>query len=183
MAHLRRLLQSGLLLAMLLFSATMAFGQSSSLSGTVVDPQGNAVAGAIITATNASTSVTRNVTSSKEGTYQIPQLAPGTYRVRAEAKGFAIVALEGVQVLVSAPVTLNITFKQLGAVTETVTIQGGETQINTADATIGNNFNGRQITQLPMEGRNVVSLLAAQPGVTFIGNTNAEGGTMDYRNG
>jgi len=91
--------------------------------------------------------------------------------------------VEEVQVLVSNPITLNLSFKQVGAVTETVTVQGTETPINTSDATIGNNFTAHQISQLPLEGRNVVSLLAAQPGVTFIGNTNAEGGTMDYRNG
>src|SRR5262249_25526330 len=136
-----------------------------------------------ITATNIATGAARTTTSSKEGAYQIPQLSPGAYRVRAEAHGFAAVVLEDVQVLVATPVTLNIGFKQVGAVSETVTIQGGEAQINTSDATLGNNFTSRQIMQLPLEGRNVVSLLASQPGVTFIGMTNASGGTTDYRNG
>jgi hypothetical protein len=183
MAHSRGLLQSGLTLAVLLISAASAFGQSSSLSGTVVDPQGNTVAGATITVTNIGTGVARTVTSSQEGAYQIPQLTPGTYRVRAEGKGFASVLLEDVQVLVSTPITLNISFKQVGAVTETVTVQGGESTINTSDATIGNTFNERQIRQLPLEGRNVVGLLAAQPGVVFIGKTDANGGTTDMRNG
>src|SRR5262247_3562957 len=183
MARLRGLLQSGLTLAVLLISATMAFGQSSSLSGTVVDPQGNAVAGATITATNVATGAARATTSSKEGAYQIPQLAPGTYRVRAEALGFSGVSLGDVQLLVSTPVTLNITFKQVGAVSDTVTVQGGESIINTSDATIGNTFNERQVRQLPLEGRNVVGLLAAQPGVVFIGNTDADGSTTDMRNG
>jgi len=141
MAHLRGLLQSCLMFAVLFIGGIVAFGQSSSLSGTVLDPQGNAVTGATITATNVATGAARTTTSSREGAYQIPQLPPGTYRVRAEAKGFAGIVLEDVQVLVSAPVTLNISFKQVGAVSETVTIQGGETQINTSDATIGNNFN------------------------------------------
>lgn len=183
MVHLRGLAQSGLMLAVLLISAIVAFGQSSSLSGTVIDPQGNAVAGATITVTNVATGAARAATSSKEGAYQIPQLAPGTYRVRAEAQGFSGVTLEDVQLLVSTPVTLNITFKQVGAVSDTVTVQGGESIINTSDATIGNTFNERQVRQLPLEGRNVVGLLAAQPGVVFIGNTDAEGNTTDMRNG
>jgi hypothetical protein len=171
------------MLAVLLISAISAFGQSSSLSGTVLDPQGNAVAGVAITATNVATGGVRATTSSKEGAYQIAQLAPGTYRVRAEAQGFSGVVLEDVQVLVSTPVTLNITFKQVGAVSDTVTVQGGESIINTSDATVGNTFNERQIRQLPLEGRNVVGLLAAQPGVVFIGNTEADGNTTDMRNG
>ena len=163
MTHSRGLLQSSLMLAMLLISATMAFGQSSSLSGTVIDPQGNAVAGATITATNVATGTARAATSSKEGAYQIPQLAPGTYRVRAEGRGFATVILEDVQVLVSTPVTLNINFKQVGAVSETVTVQGGEAVINTTDATIGNTFESRRITELPLNAGNVVGLLSLNP--------------------
>ena len=183
MAHLRGLLQSGLMLAALFIGTVAAFGQSSSLSGTVLDPQGNSVAGATITATNVATGAARSATSSKEGAYQIAQLAPGTYRVRAEAQGFAGIVLEDVPVLVSTPVTLNIAFKQVGAVSDTVTVQGGESIINTSDASVGNTFNERQIRQLPLEGRNVVGLLAAQPGVVFIGNTDAEGNTTDMRNG
>jgi Carboxypeptidase regulatory-like domain len=183
MTRIRGLLQSGLMVAVLLISAISAFGQSSSLSGTILDPQGSAVTGATITATNVATGAARVTTSSKDGAYQIPQLAPGTYRVRAEAQGFSGVVLEDVQVLVSTPVTLNITFKQVGAVSDTVTVQGGESIINTSDATVGNTFNERQIRQLPLEGRNVVGLLAAQPGVVFIGNTEADGNTTDMRNG
>src|SRR5215813_7569637 len=183
MAHLRGLLQSCLMFAVLFIGGIVAFGQSSSLSGTVLDPQGNAVTGATITATNVATGAARTTTSSKEGAYQIPQLPPGTYRVRAEAQGFAGVLLEDIQVLVSTPVTLNITFKQVGAVNDTVTVQGGESILNTSDATVGNTFNERQIRQLPLEGRNIVSLLANQPGVTFIGSTDQQGNTTDYRNG
>ena len=162
---------------------SLAIGQSSSLSGTVYDPQGNAVAGATVTATNHATGAARSATSSKEGGYQIPQLSPGTYKVRAEARGFATIVQENVPVVVSTAVTLNISFKQVGAVSDTVTVQGGESIINTTDATVGNTFNERQISQLPLEARNVVGLLAAQPGVVFIGNTNADGMTTDDRNG
>jgi Carboxypeptidase regulatory-like domain len=178
MVHLRGLLQSGLMFAVLLLGSTMAFGQSSSLSGTVIDPQGNAVAGATITATNVATGTARAATTSKEGAYQIPQLAPGTYRVRAEGSGFASIILEDVQVLVSTPVTLNISFKQLGAVSETVTVQGGEAVINTTDATIGNTFDNTKVISLPLLSRNIVGLLSLQPGVTA-----SIGGSDDARRG
>src|SRR5215510_15158564 len=113
MVNLLGLLHSGLVVAVLLISATAAFGQSSSLSGTVLDPQGNAVAGAIITATNVVTGASRTTTSSKDGVYQIPQLAPGSYRVRAELSGFKAIVTEDVQVLVSTPLTFNINFKEV----------------------------------------------------------------------
>ncbi|HKQ73354.1 MAG TPA: carboxypeptidase-like regulatory domain-containing protein [Blastocatellia bacterium] len=166
MAHLRGLLQSGLMLIVLYICTIAAAGQTSSLSGSVLDPQGNAVAGATITATNVATGAARSTTSAKEGAYQIAQLAPGTYRVRAEGQGFSSIVLEDVQVLVSTPITLNITFKQVGAVSETVTVQGGESVINTTDATIGNTFDTTKVLSLPLLSRNVVGLLSLQPGVT-----------------
>ncbi len=183
MTQTRFLWRSFLALVLALFCVSTVLAQSSSLTGLVQDPNGAAIRGATITATNVATGVLRTVTSSMDGTYQIPQLAPGTYNVRAEAQGFKSLQLEDVQVVVSSAVTLNINFKEVGAVNETVTVQGGESTINSSDATVGNTFNERQIRQLPLEGRNVVGLLASQPGVVFIGNTNSQGGTTDDRNG
>ena len=180
MARLRGLLQTGLVFVVLLIGATSALGQTSSLSGTVLDPQGNAVAGAVITVTNVATGAARTTTTSKDGAYQIPQLAPGSYRVRAEAGGFKAIVTEDMQVLVSTPLTFNINFKELGAVNETVTVTGGESILNTSDATIGNTFNERQIKELPLLSRNVVGLLSLQPGVTAAGNVN--GGRTDTAN-
>src|SRR5262245_410237 len=180
MARLRGLLQTGLVFVVLLIGATSALGQSSSLSGTVLDPQGNAVAGAVITVTNVATGATRATTTSKEGAYQIPQLAPGAYKVRAEASGFKAIVAQDMQLLVSTPLTFNINFKEVGAVNETVTVTGGESILNTSDATIGNTFNEMQIKELPLLSRNVVGLLSLQPGVTAAGNVN--GGRTDTAN-
>src|SRR5262249_46802699 len=180
MVHLRGLSRSGLMLVMVFIGAITAFGQSSSLSGTVLDTQGSALGGATIIATNVATGTSRPTTSSKEGTYQIPQLAPGVYKVRAEAIGFKAIVTEEVQVLVSTPLTLNLTFKEVGAVNESVTVTGGESILNTSDATIGNTFNETQIKELPLLSRNVVGLLSLQPGVTAAGNVN--GGRTDTAN-
>src|SRR5262245_12493244 len=179
MAQLRGLLQSGLMLVVLFTCAIVAFGQSSLLSGTVLDSQGNAVSGATITATSVATSAVRTTTSSKEGSFQIQQLPPGTYKIRTEAKGFKATVLEDIQVLVSTPLTVNINLT-VGAVTDAVTVQGGESTLNTTDATIGNTFNSTQIKELPLLSRNVVGLLSLQPGVTTGGNVN--GGRTDTAN-
>lgn len=171
----------GLVLLFVLISANSAFGQGSSLSGTVFDPQGNVVAGATITATNVVTGATRTATSTKEGTFQISQLPPGTYKIRTEAGGFKTVVLEDIQVQVSTPLSVSVNLKEVGGVNETVTVSGGgESVLNTSDATIGNTFNELQIKQLPLLSRNVVGLLSLQPGVTAGGNVN--GGRSDTAN-
>lgn len=155
-------------LTMLLISLFIvtALAQNTSISGLVTDPQNNAIPGVTITITNKATGVVRTVTSAGDGAYQIPQVPPGTYRIKAEAKGFASIVNDDVAVLVSTPLTLNLQFKQLGSVMDTVTVTGGEAILNTTDATIGNTFDNRKVMDLPLLSRNIAGLLSLQPGVT-----------------
>ncbi|MBK8314725.1 MAG: carboxypeptidase regulatory-like domain-containing protein [Acidobacteria bacterium] len=177
----RALYRSGLIaLLLMVFSATVALGQSSSVSGVITDPQGKVVSGAKVTLTNAATGISREVISTGDGSWQAVQMQPGTYRIRVEAQGFASLVREDVQLLVNTPLTLSLAFTQIGAVSETVTIQGGESALNTSDATIGNTFNNTQVVELPLNARNVVGLLSLQPGVTASGEVN--GGRSDQAN-
>src|SRR5215471_12217987 len=158
---------------------------TTTLSGTVADPTGKVISGASVTATNTATGTVRSVTSGDNGSYVFAQLAPGTYSLRAEAPGFKVSVQGNLELLVKTPATVNFQL-EVGSVNETVTVSGGsETLINRHDATIGNAFAASQITQLPLEGRNVAGLLSLQPGVTFIGNLNPDnsGNTQDIRNG
>ncbi len=180
MFHFRFVLRCGLIMLFLAVSAVAAMAQNTSISGLITDPQGNAVAGATVTVTNKVTKATRTVATTSDGSYQIPQLAPGMYQVRAEAQGFKAIARDDVEVLVSTPMTLNLSFREVGAVSETVTITGGESTLNTSDATIGNTFNETQVKELPLLSRNVVGLLTLQPGVTADGYVN--GGRSDQAN-
>jgi hypothetical protein len=169
-------------IAALLCSVAVRAQDTTSLSGIVTDPQGKVISGATVTITNTATGRARETKTSDEGAYVFNQLAPGIYSVRVEAKGFKINLQDNVQLLVATPKTVNMQL-EVGNVSETVTVTGGEVQINRTDATIGNTFSQTQIRQLPLEGRNVAGLLSLQPGVTFIGNVNQDGGTTDYRNG
>ena len=89
------------------------------------------------------------------------------YRIQVEAPGFKKLSIEEVRALVDAPSIVDLQL-EVGEISEsiTVTAEGAETRINTQDATIGNNFDASQISQLPLESRNVVALLSVQPGVT-----------------
>jgi len=169
-------------ISLVAFNITVWAQAYTSLSGTVADPQGAVVANATVTVTNIATGASRSTTTGGDGTFQIPQLSPGTYRVRVEAQGFKSIVQDGLQLLVNTPVTLNLRFIELGQISETVQVTA-ESLINTSDATIGNSFNELQVRQLPLEGRNVVGLLSLQPGVVFIGNVDQQGNTTDYRNG
>jgi hypothetical protein len=74
-----------------------------------------------------------------------------------------------------------ITFAKLGATTTTVQVEAVATQVNTTDASLGNVITSEAIVELPMYARNIVGLLAAQPGVTLFGSP-GQGG-LDSRSG
>lgn len=154
---------------LVVIGTTSIYGQTSSLSGVILDPQGNVLAGVKVKLINTDKNFNRETTTSSEGKYQFPQMPPGTYSVRAEAQGFASLIEENVQLLVNSPITLNLSFTKLGDLSETITVQSDAALLNTSDATIGNNFTAPQISTLPLNARNVVGLLSLQPGVTQSG--------------
>ncbi|HTT66004.1 MAG TPA: carboxypeptidase-like regulatory domain-containing protein [Bryobacteraceae bacterium] len=151
--------------------------QTTSLNGVVSDPSGAVVPGAQITITNAATGAQRQTVSDSSGRYAVAEVQPGTYTLRARAKGFADQMIGNIELLVNSPATVNVTFEKVGSLSEVVSVSAEAVQVNTQDATLGNAINNRPITQLPFEARNVVGLLSLQPGVTFTGVED------DYRSG
>lgn len=163
-----------LLVCASLLTPTLAFTQAtSSIRGTVSDPTNAMVPGVSITLENVGTGATRTTLSDDTGSYQILQIPPGTYRIRAELSGFKTVVRDNLQLLVNTPTTLNMKFEEVGQITETVEVSGAAAPaVNTVDATIGQTIQNSQIVALPLEGRNVVGLLSLQPGVVYTGIEN-----------
>jgi hypothetical protein len=153
----------------LLFSAP-SWGQASttSLRGTVSDPQGAVLAGASVTILNASTGFSQSTTTDDHGAYQFLQLPPGTYTLTAAMAGFATQKQDNLKLLVNLPNSVNVAMKVRGETT-TVEVQAGSAQVNTENATLGNAFGTSQIESLPFEGRDPAQILSLQPGVTFVG--------------
>lgn len=155
-----------LILALFCLPASAQTG-TSSVRGTVTDAQGHVVPGATVNLVNPDTNQTRTQVSSDDGHFAFDLVTPGTYRVEAEAKGFKKVVLTGVVALVAKPTDVDVRL-EIGNVNETVTVSttSAEALVNTQDATLGNNFVSQQLTQLPLEARNVASLLTLQPTAT-----------------
>ncbi|MDQ3665108.1 MAG: TonB-dependent receptor [Acidobacteriota bacterium] len=155
-------------LLVVLASSITAFAQgNTSLRGTVTDPQGNTIAGATVTLTNPGTSTSRTATTNDAGVFAFDLIQSGDYRLEVEAKGFKKGIVTDIQALVARPTTVDVQM-ELGNVAESVTVAAGagDILINRDDGTLGNNFVGQQIRQLPLESRNVLGLLTLQPAVT-----------------
>lgn len=166
---------------LLVLMAGSVFGQTTSLNGSVTDPSGSVIPNCAITITNVETGVQRSTVADNQGRYTIPQITPGTYKLVAKAPGFTDVEIAKIELLVNAPATVPITFSKLGSTTTTVQVEAVATQVNTTDASLGNVITTEAIVELPMFARNIVGLLAAQPGVTLFGSP-GQGG-LDSRSG
>jgi hypothetical protein len=143
---------------------------TSTVNGTITDPQGNVIAGANVTLTNAEKGFSRTLVSSDNGTFTFSTIQPGVYRLEIEASNFKKFVQTELRALVDTPTDVSAVL-EIGSVSETVTVTGGtaESLLNTQDATVGNTFVSQQVTQLPTEARNPINLLTLQPGVTSDG--------------
>ena len=171
-------------LAFGLCSAALALAQSAtSVSGMVTDPSGAVIVNATVTLLNLGTGATRQDRSDQQGHYQFNQVDPGAYRITAEANGFGKVVVNNLQLLVNTPATVPLAFKNVGSTTQEVTVEADSAaQVNTEDATLGNVVSNRPVVALPLAARNVTSLLALQPGVTYTQDPQ-EGQVNDERSG
>src|SRR5215470_10033495 len=163
--------------------APLALGQqgTTAIVGDVLDPQGGLIANAKVTASDASTAVTRETQTDGSGHFQFLSLQPGSYVVRVEASGFRTVVTDKIEALVSTTQHINVKM-ELGTTTETMVVsEQALAAVNTTDATIGNAFDSHQILALPFEGRDAAGVLSLQPGVTFVGDSVND--NFDTRNG
>ncbi|HEV8429978.1 MAG TPA: carboxypeptidase-like regulatory domain-containing protein [Pyrinomonadaceae bacterium] len=137
---------------------------TGSISGSVTDPSGAVVANAAVTAKNAETGIENSATTSENGTFTIPRVERGTYRITVQAtSGFKRTEITNVTVNVGSPTTVKVTM-ELGPPQETVTIVGGGEVLQTQTANVGSTITGRQITELPFTSRDALDLVLTLPG-------------------
>ena len=166
----------GVGIAVLLFCLPV-LSQSSQgiLEGGVFDQSGGAVAGATVTVIDVARGVMRALVTDGAGEYVATNLTPGTYTVRAEAKGFRTVEHSGVLVEVGQNIRVDLVLEP-GEQTQTITVTAEIPAIDTTDATLGGTVSNEAINALPLNGRNFDRLLQLRPGiVTSVGGSNGNG--------
>src|SRR5260370_12663992 len=171
-----------LVLFFLVFSTLIsAQTATTSLRGTVTDPKGAVLQGAVVTLNNPATGYSRTTKSGSDGVYQFLEVPPTAYTLTVTVSGFATLKEDKVILQVNQPATLDVAMQVKGA-TEVVEVTGEAPLVNTTDATQGNAFNSTQLLNLPAEGRDPVAILSLQPGVVYLGN-NGAGSNIDSRGG
>jgi hypothetical protein len=155
-----RILGSSLIVVLL----PAVWGQSSGgIHGSVSDASGATVPQARVAVVNSATAASRTVAADANGAYQISPLPPGVYRVTADKAGFQTFVQPGVRVQVDERLRLDIELR-VGAVNEIVEVTGQATTVNTQDAVLRSVVDARRIVDLPLNGRNALSLVLLAPG-------------------
>src|SRR4030095_8063631 len=143
---------------------TFAQQTTGMIAGRVLDPQGMAVPGVTITATNTATGLVRSDVSDTEGLYHLSAMPVGSYDVIAELSGFTRLERKNIAVDVSETTNLNLTLR-LAPVAETVTVVGDTPLIPTTSSSVGQVVDLTRIERLPLDGRPFPILAATVPGV------------------
>jgi Carboxypeptidase regulatory-like domain/TonB dependent receptor len=155
------------ILPALLFSGRSLKAQTETgrVTGTVLDSAGAIVVGAKVTLTNEATDVKATVQSTSSGTYVFDDVMSGTYTIEAEAPGFEKYVFRGAVVHVQQVLTADVKLTP-GSVSEEVLVTAGTTLLQAEDAALGQTVDTRTVNDLPLNGRNWVSLAQISAGTT-----------------
>ena len=158
-----------LVLALSLFAVSaLAQTNTGNLTGTVTDPSG-IIQGATVVITDDKTGKEKTVVTNDAGGFSVSQLDVGTYTVKITSPGHKTFTATALKIDVGVTYTLNAAL-DVGNISENVTVVAGADIINSADAQLNNTVSQRQILELPLNGRNPLSLVLLQPGTSSNGN-------------
>lgn len=135
-----------------------------TITGTVVDATGSAVAGAQVTINSVATNQTFVAETTGDGLYSAPNLAVGEYTISVEKGGFRRAIRSGVQLQVDQRAQVDFRL-EVGTVAETVEVKGEAPLVDTTNTSIGKVVDQRRVTELPLNGRNALALTLLTPSV------------------
>ena len=180
------LLLSRMAIALLFFAVAAvlvhAQGVTGTFTGTVMDAQGAAVPGADITIVNLGTNDRTVAKTNTEGVYKVLELPVGNYEIEVSSKGFKKIVRSGLKLDVGS--IQRVDFKlEIGQTTETVIVEAGAVQVQTEDTHLTSFVGAAQISNLPLNGRNVFDLITLAPGAADATGVSFENGHSTVVNG
>jgi hypothetical protein len=161
-----RLACSILLLSIVAVPAALFAQDTASITGTVTDPTGAAIANAAVTVSSPERGISRTAPANATGDYLFSALPIGSYDLTVTAPGFKKFAAPGVILRVAQKARVDVVM-QVGGTKEQVTVEGTNVaQVETQSSDLAGTVTGKEITQLQLNGRNFTQLITLVPGVT-----------------
>jgi hypothetical protein len=178
-----RLLRAGALLAMtaaLVDLPVRAQEFRALVSGRVVDSTGAAIANASVSMVNLATQARSATLTAGDGNFALPQLVPGSYELAAQAPGFRRYVRQGITLAVGDKASLDIRM-EVGELNSEITVRADLTGIEANQDITGQLMDNRNVSELPLNGRNVFMLVQLSAGVVFTQQNFAPGGSSGTR--
>jgi Carboxypeptidase regulatory-like domain/TonB dependent receptor-like, beta-barrel/TonB-dependent Receptor Plug Domain len=160
---------------LLFVGAARAQSPNGTISGTVFDPLGRVIPGAEITVVNDATRVQSYTKTNGDGVYVVPNLPPGSYRLQVTKFGFKTLIKPDITLNVQDALAINFTLP-VGAVAETVTVEGGAPLVNTGSGSVSTVIGQNLVQNLPLNGRSFNTLLQLTPGVVIAPSSSSNQG-------
>ncbi len=157
-------------------------GATAQISGTVKDGSGGVLPGVDVTVTQTDTGLKRNATTETDGSYLIPNLPVGPYRLEAVLQGFRTYAQTGIVLQVGGNPVINVAMA-IGQVAETITVQANTLMVETRNLGVGQVMDNKRILDLPLNGRNPADLIQFLPAAIPQPQNNATSRSMAGSNG
>src|SRR5258708_21701569 len=159
-----RKLVFGVVLGLLFSGVLQASAVEAALTGRITAPNKAVIAGAIIYVINSGSGIHYQGLTNETGTYYVSDLPPGRYRIEVEKLGFKAVIQSGVVLHVQDALEVNFEMT-LGSASESVTVEGEASPVDTESSTVGTVVEQRKANELPLNGRNVFNLIVLAPSV------------------
>ena len=153
--------------------------QTGGISGTVSDLSGAVVPGASLALTNLDTNEPRSQSSNEIGVFTFPALPPGRYRLEVQQPGFKRFVQEPIEVRVQQFVTVN-PILQVGEAAQSVEVTGQVALLDPSTSSLSHVVENRQVSELPLNGRNTLALVELTPGIRTQGQFTQHIATRSY---
>src|SRR5262245_30179330 len=164
-------------------AAVNVWGQATAqISGTARDQSGAVLPGVEIKATQTETGVTRDTVTNESGSFVLPNLAIGPYRLETTLPGFRAFVQTGIVLEVNSNPTVNVVL-EVGQVSEQVEVQANAAVVETRNVGIGEVMENARVLDLPLNGRNMIDLLALAPASTPAPIVDGQGGRDPFSKG
>ncbi|HXW90162.1 MAG TPA: carboxypeptidase regulatory-like domain-containing protein, partial [Terriglobales bacterium] len=167
---------------LLLVPISQAQEATGRIAGTIADPSGAVIPAVEVTVTNTATQASRKTTTDHDGYYQVLSLPIGNYTVTAEHEGFRKVIIGQNQLAINQALRIDVRM-QVGATNQTVEVGEAAAPVETVNPTLGQSVTGRVLTNMPLNGRDMLDLGLLQPGVTESNDDNEGAGNYSIAGG
>jgi hypothetical protein len=157
----------GFVIGFAMFFATLRAQDTGRLYGTVTDPGGAIVVNAQIIATSVERGNTRQTASNERGEWVLTLMPLGTYNIRISSPGFKVFDRQGIAVGAEDNVKIDAAL-EVGATNETITVTAEAPLVDSRSATLGTTVSDRELTEMPLNGRNIFDMMTLVPGISSI---------------